>query len=67
MADKWANAKNIENRAKGLSGDARGPVWPQGDPGLGKGTKTMRTTSPFLALKWCPGPTFRGFYFVSVF
>ena len=35
----------------------------QGGPGLEKGTKTMRDTSPFLASKWKPGPTLRAFFF----
>ena len=50
-----------------LPGEARGPVWPQGGPGLEKGTKTMRNTTPFLALKWRPGPTFRGLFFSCFF
>jgi hypothetical protein len=80
MADKWANAKSnqkwvlkvIRNHGKyglgpsrGLSGEARGPVWPQGSPMHKKGTKTMRNPTPFSALKWRPDPTFRGFFLKS--
>ena len=62
--------KTYKNRRKwglgpsrGLSEEARGPVWPQGGPGLEKGTKKPRNPTPFLALKWRPCPTFRGFFF----
>ena len=48
--------------SQGLSGEARGPVWPQGGPGLEKGTKKPRNGIPFLAPKWRPGRTFREFF-----
>ena len=47
----------------GALGEPRGPFWPQDGPRLKKGTKPPRKSSPFLAPKWRPGPTFRGLFF----
>ena len=49
-----------------LPGEARGPVWLQGGPGLEKGTIPPRKSRPFLTPKWRPGSTFRG-SFLGVF
>ena len=47
-----------------LPGEARGPVWPQGGPGLEKGTIPPRKRNPFLAPKWRSGSTFRRLFLV---
>ena len=67
------NPKTMKNHGKlglgpsrVLPGEARGPVWPQGGPGLEKGTKKPRNTIPFLAPKWKPGPTFRGVFLICL-
>ena len=58
------NLKIGSGTIPGLSGETRGPVWPQGGPGLEKGTKKPRNPISLFAPKWRHGPTFHVFFSV---